>query len=273
MCSVIIKKKKRIKVMEKYRILLVNDDGYHSEGILTIRKVLLDNKFEVITVTPDRNMSGSSHSLTFTRPLKIVKLEKEKDFYYVVDGTPADCVHLGYHIILKGKKPDILISGINTGPNLGNDIFYSGTVGAAREGTLLGIPSVAISPASSKSPDYETIAKISLKIIKKVLHSGLPEKTFLNITVPNIPEKDIKGFMITKQGRGAYKEEIKKYISPSKEIFWWIGGEESLEEQCEPGSDYTAVKNGFVSITPLKLDLTDYSSFEKLEETLVTGLK
>ncbi len=252
--------------MDKYKVLLVNDDGYHSEGVLTMRKVLIQNGFDVTTVTPDRNMSGSSHSLTFTRPLKIVQLDKYENFYYIVDGTPADCVHLGYHVILEGKKPDILVSGINTGPNLGNDIFYSGTVGAAREGTLLGIPSVAISPASSRNPNYEDIAHIGLKIIKKVLSKGLPEKTFLNITVPNIPVEKIKGFMLTKQGRGAYKEEIKKYISPSKEVYWWIGGEETLEEECEPGSDYTAVKNGFVSITPLRLDLTDYNALEKLDE-------
>lgn len=252
--------------MDKYKVLLVNDDGYHSEGVLTMRKVLIQNGFDVTTVTPDRNMSGSSHSLTFTRPLKIVQLDRYENFYYIVDGTPADCVHLGYHVILEGKKPDILVSGINTGPNLGNDIFYSGTVGAAREGTLLGIPSVAISPASSRNPNYEDIAHIGLKIIKKVLSKGLPEKTFLNITVPNIPVEKIKGFMLTKQGRGAYKEEIKKYISPSKEVYWWIGGEETLEEECEPGSDYTAVKNGFVSITPLRLDLTDYNALEKLDE-------
>ncbi len=252
--------------MEKYKVLLVNDDGYHSDGILTMREVLIENGFDVTTVTPDRNMSGSSHSLTFTRPLKIVKFDKYDNFYYIVDGTPADCVHLGYYVVLEGKKPDILISGINTGPNLGNDIFYSGTVGAAREGTLLGIPSIAVSPASSKNPNYKDIAHIALKIVKRVLQKGLPEKTFLNITVPNLPISQIKGFMLTKQGRGAYKEEIKKYISPSKEVFWWIGGEESLEEQCEPGSDYTAVKEGFVSITPLKLDLTDYQSLEKLEE-------
>jgi len=252
--------------MDKYKVLLVNDDGYHSEGVLTMRKVLIQNGFDVTTVTPDRNMSGSSHSLTFTRPLKIVQLDRYENFYYIVDGTPADCVHLGYHVILEGKKPDILVSGINTGPNLGNDIFYSGTVGAAREGTLLGIPSVAISPASSRNPNYEDIAHIGLKIIKKVLSKGLPEKTFLNITVPNIPGEKIKGFMLTKQGRGAYKEEIKKYISPSKEVYWWIGGEETLEEECEPGSDYTAVKNGFVSITPLRLDLTDYNALEKLDE-------
>ena len=251
--------------MEKYKVLLVNDDGYHSKGLQAIREELLNNNFEVITVTPDRNMSGTSHSLTFTRPLKIEKLEE--NFYYIVDGTPADCVHLGYYVILEGKKPDILISGINTGPNLGNDIFYSGTVGAAREGTLLGIPSVAFSPASAKNPDFKTMAKLALKIVRQVLKKGLPEKVFLNVSFPNLPEEQIKGFMLTRQGRGAYKEEIKKYISPSKEVYYWIGGEESLEEEGEKGTDYMAVKEGFVSITPIKLDLTAYDGIEILEDT------
>ncbi|RMA96978.1 5'/3'-nucleotidase SurE [Hydrogenothermus marinus] len=246
--------------MSKYKVLLVNDDGYLSPGINAIRDVLLENNFEVITIAPDRNMSGTSHSLTFTRPLKIEKYKE--NFYYVIDGTPADCVHLGYYVILKEEKPDILVSGINTGPNLGNDIFYSGTVGAAREGTSFGIPSIALSPASSKNVDFKKIANISLKIINKVLEKSLPKGTFLNI---NFPVSDIKGFRITKQGRGAYQEKIQKYISPSKETYYWIGGEESLCEICEKDSDYTAVQQGYVSITPIKLDLTDYNSIKTLE--------
>lgn len=250
--------------MERYRVLLVNDDGYQSRGLISIRNRLIENGFDVITVTPDRNMSGSSHSLTFTRPLKIEKLEE--NFYYIVDGTPADCVHLGYHIILKGKKPDILVAGINTGPNLGNDIFYSGTVGAAREGTMLGIMSVAFSPASSKNPDFDGMSELALKIIKQVLHKGLPDKVFLNVTFPNIPIEKVKGFLLTRQGRSAYKEEIKRYLSPSKEVYYWIGGEEALEEECEKGTDYTAVKEGYVSITPIRLDLTDYRGIEIMEK-------
>jgi len=247
----------------RYRVLLVNDDGYQSRGLTAVRKRLIDEGFEVVTVTPDRNMSGSSHSLTFTRPLKIEKLEE--DFYYIVDGTPADCVHLGYHVILEGRKPDILVAGINTGPNLGNDIFYSGTVGAAREGTMLGIMSVAFSPSSSKSPDFEGMSHLAVKIVRQVLHKGLPDKVFLNVTFPNIPVDQVRGYLLTRQGRSAYREEIKKYISPSKEVYWWIGGEEALEEECEKGTDYTAVKEGFVSITPIRLDLTDYRGIEIME--------
>ncbi len=257
--------------MSEKLILLVNDDGYRSEGLLAIREFLKEKGFTVITVAPDRNMSGSSHSLTFTRPLRIVKLED--DFYYIEDGTPADCVHLGYFVILKKKKPDILISGINTGPNLGNDIFYSGTVGAAREGRFLGFNSVAISPSSSNVKDYKTLAKLSYPIIETVLKKGLPEKVFFNISIPTISEKDIKGIKITKQGRGAYEEEVKEYISPSGYKYYWIGGRENLSGVCDENSDYTAVKNGYISITPITTDLTAYSYMEDIEKNYLKELE
>lgn len=249
--------------MSEKIILLVNDDGYRSDGILAIRKELKKKGYKVITVAPDRNMSGSSHSLTFTRPLRIVELEE--DFYYIEDGTPADCVHLGYFVILKGRKPDLLVSGINTGPNLGNDIFYSGTVGAAREGTMLGFPSIAISPSSSKVGDFKEIAKICMPLIETVIEKGLPEKTFLNITIPTVPKDKIKGIKITKQGRGAYEEEVREYISPSGYLYYWIGGKENLSAQCDENSDYTAVKEGYISITPIKIDLTAYDYMEVLK--------
>ncbi|WP_028951273.1 5'/3'-nucleotidase SurE [Sulfurihydrogenibium subterraneum] len=248
----------------KKLVFLTNDDGYQSKGLLAIRQELLNAGYEVITITPDRNMSGTSHSLTFTRPLKIVELEK--NFYYVADGTPADCVHLGINVILNGKKPDLLVSGINTGPNIGNDVFYSGTVGAAREGTLFDIPSIALSVGSSKNPNYQEIAQVAMKIINVVALQGLPKGTFLNVNIPTIPKNQIKGFLLTKQGRSAYKEEIVKYLSPSKEEYYWIGGEEALLEECQPGTDYTAIKERYVSITPIKLDLTDYQAFEELDK-------
>ncbi|MEJ5172879.1 MAG: 5'/3'-nucleotidase SurE [Hydrogenothermaceae bacterium] len=253
----------------KPTVLLTNDDGYQSPGIHAIREKLIKEGFKVITITPDRNMSGTSHSLTFTRPLKIQKVSD--DFYYIVDGTPADCVHLGINIVLEGKKPDILVSGINTGPNIGNDVFYSGTVGAAREGCLFGIPSVALSVSSSKNPDFKTVAELSIPIIKAVEIYRLPKGTFLNVNIPIIPKENIKGYLLTKQGRSAYKEEIVKYLSPSKEEYFWIGGEEELTEECQPGTDYTAVKEGYVSITPIRLDLTDYEGLEFLDRENFIG--
>jgi len=245
-------------------VFLTNDDGYQSKGLQAIRNRLIEENFRVITVAPDRNMSGTSHSLTFTRPLKIEKIEE--DFYYIVDGTPADCVHLGLNVILQNQKPDLLISGINTGPNIGNDVFYSGTVGAAREGTLFCIPSVAFSVGSSKNPNFEDVSKVAVKIVKALLIKNLPKGTFLNVNIPTIPAEKIKGFLLTKQGRGAYKEEIVKYLSPSKEEYYWIGGEEALLEECSPGTDYTAVKDGYVSITPIRLDLTDHKAIDILDK-------
>lgn len=247
----------------KPKVLITNDDGYQSPGIHAIREKLIEEGFDTITITPDRNMSGTSHSLTFTKPLKIQKMSE--DFYYIVDGTPADCVHLGINVILQGEKPDLLVSGINTGPNIGNDVFYSGTVGAAREGCLFGIPSVALSVSSSKNPDYKTVAELAIPVIRVVSKFGLPKGTFLNVNIPVIPKKQVKGYLLTKQGRSAYKEEIVKYLSPSKEEFFWIGGEEELMEECQPGTDYTAIKEGYVSITPIRLDLTDYEALETLE--------
>lgn len=247
----------------KPKILITNDDGYQSPGIHAIKERLTQIGFDTIAVTPDRNMSGTSHSLTFTRPLKIQKIAE--DFYYIVDGTPADCVHLGINVILNGEKPDLLVSGINTGPNIGNDVFYSGTVGAAREGCLFGIPSIAISVSSSKNPDYKTVAELATPIINTVLKFGLPKGTFLNVNIPIIPKDLIKGYVLTRQGRSAYKEEIVKYLSPSKEEYYWIGGEEELTEECQPGTDYTAIKDRYISITPIKLDLTDYEALKILD--------
>ncbi|MCX7738328.1 MAG: 5'/3'-nucleotidase SurE [Hydrogenothermaceae bacterium] len=248
----------------KPKVLITNDDGYQSPGVHAIKERLIQEGFSTITITPDRNMSGTSHSLTFTKPLKIQKISE--DFYCIVDGTPADCVHLGINVILGGKKPDLLVSGINTGPNIGNDVFYSGTVGAAREGCLFGIPSVALSVSSSKNPDYRSAAEMVIPIIKVVEDFGLPKGTFLNVNIPVIPKDQIKGYLLTRQGRSAYKEEIVKYLSPSKEEFFWIGGEEELMGGCQPGTDYTAIKERYISITPIRLDLTDYGALELLEK-------
>lgn len=253
----------------KQKVLITNDDGYQSPGVHAIREKLIEEGFETITITPDRNMSGTSHSLTFTRPLKIQKITD--DFYYIVDGTPADCVHLGINVILDGKKPDILVSGINTGPNIGNDVFYSGTVGAAREGCLFGIPSIALSVSSSRNPDYKVVAELSINIIKTIATHGLERGVFLNVNVPIIPKDKIKGYLLTKQGRSAYKEEIVKYLSPSKEEYYWIGGEEELTEECMPGTDYTAIKEGYISITPIRLDLTDHHSLSFLDRENFIG--
>ncbi len=241
--------------------LLTNDDGYFSEGIKALREELR-SLGRVITVAPDRNLSGVGHSLTFTQPLRIRRVDE--DFWTVIGGTPADCVHLGYYLFLEGRKPDLVCSGINEGPNLGEDITYSGTVSGAMEGRILGIPSVAFSVFGREDVDFSQIAKIAKEVVLKVLEVGMPEDTYLNVNIPNLPREEIKGFMLTRQGKRAYRERVLKLSDPSGRSLYWITAEE-FGWYLEEGTDYWAVYHGYVSITPLQLDLTNYRALELLK--------
>ena len=241
-------------------ILLTNDDGYFSQGIRSLREALKDIG-RVVVVAPDRNLSGVGHSLTFTMPLRMRKVEE--DFYTVIGGTPADCIHLGYYVVLEGKKPDIVCAGINEGPNLGEDITYSGTVSGAMEGRILGIPSVAFSAFGREDIMFDEIASVCRDIVVKVLENGLPEDTYLNVNVPNLRREEIKGIMVTRQGRRDYKEKVFRYLTPYGEPLYWIAAEE-FGWRSEEGTDYWAVLHGYVSVTPLHLDLTNYRAMEKL---------
>ncbi len=242
-------------------ILLTNDDGYFSEGIRALREALKPLG-RVVVVAPDRNLSGVGHSLTFTMPLKLRKVEE--DYYTVVDGTPADCIHLGYYVILEGKKPDLVCAGINEGPNLGEDITYSGTVSGAMEGRILGIPSVAFSAFGREDIMFSEIAKSCKKVVEKVLEGGMPEDTYLNVNVPNLRVEEIRGIKITRQGKRKYKEKVFKYIAPYGEPLYWIAAEE-FGWSPEEGTDYWAVLNGYISVTPLQLDLTNYRAMEEIK--------
>ncbi len=241
-------------------ILLTNDDGYFSEGIRALREALKPLG-RVVVVAPDRNLSGVGHSLTFTMPLRLRKVEE--DFYTVVDGTPADCIHLGYYVILEGKKPDLVCAGINEGPNLGEDITYSGTVSGAMEGRILGIPSVAFSAFGRGDIMFSEIARSCRRIVEKVLEGGMPEDTYLNVNVPNLRADEIRGVKITKQGKRDYKEKVFKYLAPYGETLYWIAAEE-FGWSPEEGTDYWAVLNGYISVTPLQLDLTNYRAMEDI---------
>lgn len=244
--------------------LLTNDDGYFSEGIRALREELRKIG-RVITVAPDRNLSGVGHSLTFTQPLRIRRIEE--DFWTVIGGTPADCVHFGYYLFLEGKKPDLLCSGINEGPNLGEDITYSGTVSGAMEGRILGIPSVAFSAFGREEIDFKEMAKVAVELVHKILQKGMPEDTYLNVNIPNLPKEDIKGFLLTRQGRRAYREKVLKLSDPTGRPLYWITAEE-FGWHLEEGTDYWAVYQGYVSITPLQLDLTNYQALRALEGLL-----
>jgi len=213
-------------------------------------------------VAPDRNLSGVGHSLTFTMPLKMRKVDE--DFYTVIGGTPADCIHLGYHVLLDGKKPDVVCAGINEGPNLGEDITYSGTVSGAMEGRILGIPSVAFSAFGREDIMFDEIALWCRKIVERILDRGMPEDTYLNVNVPNLRAEEIKGVKVTRQGKRDYREKVFRYIAPYGEPLYWIAAEE-FGWRAEEGTDYWAVLNGYVSVTPLQLDLTNYEAADGIK--------
>ncbi len=246
---------------EKPKILLSNDDGIRSEGLRVLYE-RLSQFADVYVVAPDRERSAVGRALTMHRP---IRCEKISDRWFAVDGTPTSCVYIGVHAILGGQKPDMIVGGINRGPNLGEDITYSGTVSVAMEGTLLDVPSVAFSLAAFSDFFWESASLWAERIVKKVLKNGLPKGSCLNVNIPNLPFNRIKGVKLTRQGKKAYTEKIEKRRDPWGRTYYWIGGEPP-NWKAEPGTDYWAVKNGFVSITPLHLDLTDYKALEILKK-------
>jgi 5'-nucleotidase len=238
-------------------ILVTNDDGIHSPGILTLAAALAALG-EVVVVAPDRERSAVGHSLTLHSPLRS---EEIRPGFFAVDGTPTDCVNLGIHGLLP-RRPDLVVSGINRGGNLGDDITYSGTVSAAMEATLMGVPAFAISleARSFQMSDFAQAGRCAAHLASLVLQHGLPTDTFLNVNVPaGVPA----GFRLTRQGKRRYGEVVVEKIDPRGRKYYWIGGGELGFQEVE-GTDSHAVQAGLVSITPLHLDLTNYRSFDAL---------
>ncbi|MEC9382193.1 MAG: 5'/3'-nucleotidase SurE [Thermodesulfobacteriota bacterium] len=235
------------------RILLTNDDGIHSEGIYILQDIL--SKFgETIVVAPSNNQSTKSHAISLSVPLRVREFDKNK---YSVLGLPADCVNYAINSKLGKKKFDLVVSGINNGANMGDDINYSGTVAAAREGFLHGINSIALSIANKKNPKYKDCAISFETILSKILKKRL-KSFFFNINYPNINYNKIKGVKITKQGARAYGQKIVSKKDPRNNEYFWIGGND-LSYMAKKGTDIHAVRSGFVSITPLITDYTKYS--------------
>jgi len=246
---------------ERPKILVTNDDGILSEGITLLAKALREIG-DVFVVAPDREKTAIAHSITLHRPLRMEKMRKN---VYSVDGTPADCVHLGVNVILP-KKPQLVVSGINKGGNLGDDVTYSGTVSAAFEGTLLGIPSFAISLVSRSHFKFRTAAQFALKVARHIIKNGLPKDTLLNINVPNMDEKEIKSYKITQQGRWTHDGSgVIEKVDPRGRKYYWIG-EGPLVFDQRGDTDFEAVSDSHISITPLHLDLTNYSSIRQLKK-------
>jgi 5'-nucleotidase len=242
----------------KSRILITNDDGIHSEGIEALETAMSEIG-EVYVVAPATEMSGASHSLTLARPLRIRQIDEH---HWTVDGTPTDCVTLALNQILAAsERPDICVSGINHGANLGDDATYSGTVAGAMEATILGLPGIAFSLAATRDHDFTQSAKVAQEVTRKALAEGIPEWTLLNV---NVPKGVPKGIRIARQGFKEAKPVISEHLDPRGKLYYWIG-EVREGFRAAGGTDFEAIDEGYVSITPMRTDLTDHNALEQLK--------
>jgi len=246
-------------------ILLSNDDGYLAEGLTALANALREHA-EISVVAPDRNRSAASNSLTLEMPLRAYTMDNG---FIKVDGTPTDCVHLAITGLLR-TEPDMVFAGINHGSNLGDDVLYSGTVAAATEGRFLGLPAVAISLAGSNPSHFDTAAQVAVTLLQQLINQPLPQDTILNVNVPDVAIKDLKGYQATRLGQRHKSEPVIKSKDPRGRIIYWVGPP-GAEQDAGPGTDFYAINAGFVSVTPLQLDLTWYERIDALKEWLPKG--
>ncbi len=240
-------------------ILLSNDDGYFAPGLATLAEHI-SKIADIVVVAPERNRSGASNSLTLDRPLTV--RQASNGFYYV-NGTPTDCVHLAVTGLIE-QTPDMVISGINDGANMGDDTIYSGTVAAAMEGYLLGIPSFAVSMSQHNATHFETAAKVIVEIIEHYKTQAFPPPVLMNINVPDVPYSELKGQVVTRLGKRHKAEPVIKSKSPRGEQLYWVGPAGAAADAGE-GTDFYAVSNNQVSLTPLKADLTNHNQLDALK--------
>jgi len=243
-------------------ILVTNDDGIQAPEIAVLAAALSEIG-EVWVYAPDRQQSAVGHGVSLHRPLRVTSY---KERWFMVDGTPTDCVMLAVRDLL-GRRPDLVVSGINPGANLGDDVTYSGTVAGAYEGMLLGLPSFAISNVSYAPTQYGAAEKAAVAIASYLLREGLPPDTMLNVNVPDLPAEEITGYAITRMGRRNYQDEIVHRVDPRGGSYYWIGGA-APSHFSEPGTDFEAIENNRVSVTPLHRDVTNYAAIPILEQAL-----
>ena len=242
------------------RILLSNDDGYFAPGLAGLAEAL-HGLGEVVVVAPEQNRSGASNSLTLDRPLL---LKQAASGFYFVNGTPTDCVHLAVTGMLD-ELPDIIVSGINNGANMGDDTIYSGTVAAATEGFLLGIPSIAISLTSFEGNNFATAGRVARELVERFVRDPIREPVLLNVNVPDIPYSKLNGMEVTRLGRRHKAEPVVKMTSPRNETVYWVGAAGAAADSG-PGTDFNAVERGVVSITPLQIDLTHSAQLPSIRQ-------
>lgn len=240
------------------RILLSNDDGCTAPGLRVLAEHLRA-AHHVDIVAPDRNRSAASNSLTIFNPLRV---QRHDDGSICVDGTPTDCVHLALASLLE-QTPDLVVSGINNGPNLGDDTLYSGTVAAAMEGRHLGLAAVAVSCAAYNPEHYDSAARATVRLLERLGEEPFPGHTILNINVPDLPWEQLKGFQVTRLGHRHRSEPVEQAVDPRGRPIYWIGPA-GAGADCGPGTDFHAIEHGYVSITPLVVDLTRHNVLERL---------
>ncbi len=252
----------------KINILLTNDDGIYSEGIRALYESL-KTIGKVTIVAPDAERSAVGHAITLSDPLRVKKVNRNGKFFgYATTGTPADCVKLAIRALLK-KKPDLIVSGINLGQNVGYSVLYSGTVSGATEGAILGIPSFAISLATFTNPDYSFAAKFAKKLAKQIIQNkGLPKGTLLNVNIPAVNQKYIKGIRIVKQSEKAIEERFDKREDPRKRTYYWLTGE-IIKSDKKEDADIETIRNNYISITPIHCDMTNYEFMGNLKKLII----
>ena len=243
-------------------ILITNDDGYSAKGIKILTQELAQVA-QVSVVAPERNKSGASNSLTLMRPLRVKCLEKDS---YFVDGTPTDCVHLALSGLLE-SQPDMVVSGINAGPNLGDDVLYSGTVAAAMEGRYLGLPAIAVSLAGKPATHFETAAVITRRVIERLVQNPLPDDTLLNINVPDVPAEEIVAIKATRLGFRHKSEPMIQQTDPYGRPLYWVGPPGAAQDAGE-GTDFRALEQCIASVTPMQIDLTRHRGIAPLQSWL-----
>jgi len=251
------------------RILICNDDGIHAPGISVLAGAA-KGFGEIHVIAPDVERSAAGHAITLADPIKSTPVDKNGGFFgYGIGGTPADCIKLAVCAILKDTPPDLVLSGINLGSNTGISVIYSGTVSAATEGVVLGIPGVAFSLCTYTNPEWEMAGRVAKEITQKIIETPMPSGVLLNVNMPNLPYEQLKGIKVTRMGRSRFIERFLKRLDPRGRTYYWLDGELEVHDDGDD-IDIHAVRDGYVSITPIHLDLTAYDhlkTFQPLEKT------